>query len=115
MVIEDAHESYMLSGVPISHQDLSGPRRGRRSARRTWAPYNDLSTMKFTLAIPSVRVPQVPTISYATEIPRVRIPFLSLLLEPRPLKKWLLIWAALSLSGFLLGVLFRVGAAPVKP
>jgi hypothetical protein len=48
--------------------------------------------MKFTLAIPSVRVPQVPTISYAPKIPRVRIPFLSLLLEPRPLKKWLLIW-----------------------
>jgi hypothetical protein len=48
--------------------------------------------MKLTFAIPSVRVPQVPTISYAPELPRVRVPFLSLLLEPRPLKKWLLIW-----------------------
>jgi hypothetical protein len=48
--------------------------------------------MKLNLAIPSVRVPQGPTISYAPEIPRLRVPFLSLLLEPRPLRKWLLIW-----------------------
>jgi hypothetical protein len=48
--------------------------------------------MKLTLAIPSVRVPQGPTISYAPELPRLRVPFLSLLLEPRPLRKWLLIW-----------------------
>jgi hypothetical protein len=48
--------------------------------------------MKFTLPMPSVRLPEVPKMSYAPELPRVRIPFLSLLLEARPLKKWLLIW-----------------------
>ncbi len=56
------------------------------------ANYNDLSAMKLTLAIPSFRVPQLPTVSYAPELPRLRVPFLSLLLEPRPLRKWLLIW-----------------------
>jgi hypothetical protein len=54
--------------------------------------YNDHSAMKLTVAIPSVRVPQLPTISFAPEALRLRVPFLSLLLEPRPLKKWLLIW-----------------------
>jgi hypothetical protein len=50
--------------------------------------------MKFTLAIPSpsVQAPQVPSFYIPTRAPKVRIPFLSLLLEARPLKKWLLIW-----------------------
>ncbi len=48
--------------------------------------------MKLNVAIPSVRVPRLPTISYAPEIPRLHVPFISLLFEPRPLKKWLLIW-----------------------
>lgn len=62
--------------------------------------------MKFTLAIPSVRVPQAPTISYAPEIPRVRIPFLSLLLEARPLKKWLMIWLLCLYLAFCWGCYF---------
>jgi hypothetical protein len=62
--------------------------------------------MKFTLAIPSVRVPRAPTISYAAEIPRVRIPFLSLLLEPRPLKKWLMIWLLCLYLAFCWGCYF---------
>jgi hypothetical protein len=48
--------------------------------------------MKFTVPIPSVRAPQLPTITYAPEIPRLHVPFISLLFEPRPLKKWFLIW-----------------------
>jgi hypothetical protein len=48
--------------------------------------------MKLNVPIPAVRVPQLPTISYAPEIPRLHVPFISLLFEPRPLKKWLLIW-----------------------
>jgi hypothetical protein len=106
MVIEDAHESYMLPGEPISHQNLSQPGRVRSSTRHSPAPYNDLSAMKFTLAIPSVRLPQVPTVSYAPEIPKVRIPFLSLLLEPRPLKKWLLIWLLCLYLAFCWGCYF---------
>jgi hypothetical protein len=48
--------------------------------------------MKFTLAIPSVQAPQAPSFYISTRAPKVRVPFLSLLLEPRPLRKWLLIW-----------------------
>jgi hypothetical protein len=48
--------------------------------------------MKLTVPIPSVRVPHGPTISYVPEIPRLRVPFVSLLFEARPLKKWFLIW-----------------------
>src|SRR5580698_11381707 len=48
--------------------------------------------MKFTLAIPSVRLPRVPSIHIYPKNPKVRIPFLSLLVEPRSLEKWLLIW-----------------------
>lgn len=62
--------------------------------------------MKFTLAIPSVRIPQAPTISYTAEIPRVRVPFLSLLLEARPLKKWLLIWLLCLYLAFCWGCYF---------
>ncbi len=62
--------------------------------------------MKFTLAIPSVRLPQAPTITYAPEFPRVRIPFLSLLLEPRPLKKWIMIWLLCLYLAFCWGCFF---------
>ena len=49
--------------------------------------------MKFTLAIPSVQVSRAPAIHIvAPDVPKIRIPFLSLLLEPRPLTKWLQIW-----------------------
>lgn len=48
--------------------------------------------MKVTLAIPSVRLPRVPSIHIYPKNPKVRIPFLSLLVEPRSLEKWLLIW-----------------------
>jgi hypothetical protein len=49
--------------------------------------------MKVTLPIPSVGLPEAPSFFISREVPRVRIPFLSLLLEPRSLNKWLLIWA----------------------
>jgi hypothetical protein len=104
MVIEDAHEASMLSGPLISHQNRQGRLSG---ARQTGLPtYNGLSAMKFTLAIPSVRLPQAPTISYAPEFPRVRIPFLSLLLEPRPLKKWIMIWLLCLYLAFCWGCFF---------
>jgi hypothetical protein len=49
--------------------------------------------MKVTLAIPSVRLPRVPSIHITPKNPKVRIPFLSLLVEPRALWKWLFIWS----------------------
>ena len=55
------------------------------------------------LSIPSIGLPQVPSFSISHEIPTVRIPFLSLLLEPRPLRKWLFIW------GFCLYLVFCFG------
>lgn len=48
--------------------------------------------MKLVLAIPSARVPRAPSFHIGNEAPRVRIPFLSLLLEPRSLNKWFFIW-----------------------
>jgi hypothetical protein len=48
--------------------------------------------VKANLSIPSIHLPQVPSFSISREIPQVRVPFLSLLLEPRPLKKWFFIW-----------------------
>jgi hypothetical protein len=48
--------------------------------------------MKLVLAIPSAPFPRVPSFHIASEAPKVRVPFLSLLLEPRSLKKWLFIW-----------------------
>jgi hypothetical protein len=48
--------------------------------------------MKLVLAIPSARLPRVPSFHITTEAPKVRIPFLSLLIEPRSLNKWLFIW-----------------------
>lgn len=49
--------------------------------------------MKFTLAIPSVQTPRVPSFRISNQPPRVRIPFLSLLIQPRSLNKWLFMWA----------------------
>jgi hypothetical protein len=49
--------------------------------------------MKFTLSIPSMAAPQARSFHISNQIPRVRIPFLSLLVEPRSLKKWLFMWA----------------------
>ena len=48
--------------------------------------------MKLVLAIPSARVPHAPSFHIGNETPKVRIPFLSLLLEPRSLNKWFFIW-----------------------
>ncbi len=48
--------------------------------------------MKANLSIPSIQLPQVPSFSISREIPKVRIPFLSLLVEPRPLNKWFFMW-----------------------
>jgi hypothetical protein len=48
--------------------------------------------MKLVLAIPSTPLPRAPSFHIASEAPKVRVPFLSLLLEPRSLKKWLFIW-----------------------
>lgn len=51
--------------------------------------------MKITLAIPSVEIPRLSPVRVpaAARMPKVRIPFLSLLLEPRPLKKWIYMWS----------------------
>jgi hypothetical protein len=59
--------------------------------------------VKATLSIPSIQLPQVPSFSISNEIPTVRVPFLSLLLEPRPLRKWFFIW------GFCLYLVFCFG------
>jgi hypothetical protein len=48
--------------------------------------------MKLVLAIPSVKLPRLPSFHLSYWNPKVRIPFLSLLVEPRSLKKWLFIW-----------------------
>ena len=48
--------------------------------------------MKLTLAIPSVQAPRAPTFHISHHVPKVRIPFLSLLVEPRSLNKWLFMW-----------------------
>lgn len=69
-------------------------------------PYNDLSAMKFTVTIPSVQVPSAPTIRFAPQLPKVRVPFLSLLLEPRSLSKWLLIWLFCLYLTFCMGCFF---------
>jgi hypothetical protein len=49
--------------------------------------------MKLVLAIPSARLPRAPSFHITNEVPKVRIPFLSLLLEARSLHKWLFIWS----------------------
>jgi hypothetical protein len=56
--------------------------------------------MKFTLAIPSVQAPRAPTFHISNQVPQVRIPFLSLFVEPRSLNKWLFMW------GFCLYLVF---------
>jgi hypothetical protein len=48
--------------------------------------------MKLVLPIPSARLPRPPSFHITTEAPKVRIPFLSLLLQPRSLKKWIFMW-----------------------
>lgn len=62
--------------------------------------------MKANLSIPSIGLPQVPSFSISREIPTVRIPFLSLLLEPRPLRKWLFIWGFCLYLAFCFGCFF---------
>ncbi len=48
--------------------------------------------MKLVLPIPSVQIPRVPSFHISHEAPKVRIPFLSLFVEPRSLNKWLFMW-----------------------
>jgi hypothetical protein len=48
--------------------------------------------MKLAFAIPSARLPRLPSFQITTEAPKVRMPLLSLLLEARSLKKWIFIW-----------------------
>jgi hypothetical protein len=64
--------------------------------------------MKFTLAIPPVRLPAIPTYTVSNEIPKVRIPFLSLLLEARSLNKWLCIWALCFYLAFCMACFFLI-------
>ena len=42
----------------------------------------------------------------STETPKLRVPFLSLLVEPRSLKKWLAIWALCLYLAFCFGCFF---------
>ena len=62
--------------------------------------------MKFTLAIPTLQAPQAPSFHISTQAPKVRIPFLSLLLQPRSLHKWLLIWLFCLYLAFCWGCYF---------
>jgi hypothetical protein len=64
--------------------------------------------MKFSVAIPSVRLPAVPTPSITYQVPKVRIPFLSLLLEPRSLNKWLCIWLLCFYLAFCMSCFFLI-------
>jgi hypothetical protein len=48
--------------------------------------------MKFALNIPSVELPRAPSFAIPTQAPKIRIPLLSLLIEPRSLKKWMFMW-----------------------
>jgi len=64
--------------------------------------------MKFTLAVPSVRLPAVPSFSISNDIPKVRIPLLSLLVEPRSLDKWLCIWALCFYLAFCMSCFFLI-------
>jgi hypothetical protein len=48
--------------------------------------------MKFALPIPSARLPRAPSFQISSAPTKVRIPFLSLLLQARSLKKWLFMW-----------------------
>ena len=64
--------------------------------------------MKANLSIPSIQLPQVPSFSISREIPTVRIPFLSLLLEPRPLRKWFFIWGFCLYLAFCFGCFFAL-------
>ena len=70
-------------------------------------PYNDLSTMKVVLAIPSVQLPRAPSFFLSDKIQKVRIPFLSLLVQPRSLNKWLLIWMLCFYLAFCMGCFFE--------
>jgi hypothetical protein len=63
--------------------------------------------MKFTLASPSLRLPQAPTIRYVRQIPKFHAPGVSLLLEPRSLKKWLQIWALCFYLAFCMWCFFH--------
>ena len=56
--------------------------------------------------MPTVQVPRAPSMFISTETPKLRVPFLSLLVEPRPLKKWLAIWALCLYLAFCFGCFF---------
>jgi hypothetical protein len=48
--------------------------------------------MKLVVPIPSLRLPRSPSFHITNHLPKVRIPFLSLLVEPRSLNKWIFMW-----------------------
>jgi hypothetical protein len=63
--------------------------------------------MKVFLHIPSVQLPRAASLSISTHVPKVRIPFLSLLVQPRSLGKWLCIWALGLYLAFCMGCFFE--------
>lgn len=63
--------------------------------------------MKVVLSIPSVRLPRAPSFFFPDKVPKVRIPFVSLLVQPRPLRKWLLIWMLCFYLAFCMGCFFE--------
>jgi hypothetical protein len=63
--------------------------------------------MKVSVPIPSVRLPAVPSFSLSYEVPKVRVPLLSLLVEPRSLNKWLCIWIFCFYLAFCMGCFFE--------
>jgi hypothetical protein len=48
--------------------------------------------MKVVLPIPAVQLPEAPSFYISNEVPKVRMPLLSLLVVPRSLAKWYFIW-----------------------
>jgi hypothetical protein len=48
---------------------------------------------KLRLPIPSFQISDSPSFYISTQAPKVRIPFLSMLIEPRSLAKWYFMWA----------------------
>jgi hypothetical protein len=62
--------------------------------------------VKANLSIPSIQLPEVPSFWISREIPKVRVPFLSLLLEPRSLSKWSFMWGFCLYLAFCFGCFF---------
>jgi hypothetical protein len=64
--------------------------------------------MKFGLAMPAATIPRVATFKIGDEAPKVRIPFLSLLIQPRSLGKWYFMWGFCFYLAFCMTCYFEI-------